>query len=117
MNLLDELKALGVEVSPQGNNLIIRPASKVPPELKERLRAHKSEVLAILNLRPGDRIPCRYDWLPGYRGIRLHCVAHQHEKGRTTVFRMVYRGHDVLLEMAEKGLLTGQAADDASRVN
>jgi hypothetical protein len=46
--ILEELKAIGVEVLPHGSDLVIRPASKVPPELKERLRAHKAEVLAIL---------------------------------------------------------------------
>ena len=50
--ILEELKAIGVEVVPQGDNLAIRPASKVPPELKERLRQHKAEVLAILKARP-----------------------------------------------------------------
>ncbi len=46
--VLEELKAIGVEVTPQGTNLVIRPASKVPAELKERLKAHKAEVLAVL---------------------------------------------------------------------
>ena len=46
--ILQELRALGVEVIPDGESLLIRPASKVPPELKERLRAVKSEVLAAL---------------------------------------------------------------------
>jgi hypothetical protein len=39
--VLDEFVAIGVQVIPQGGNLVICPASKVPPELKERLRAHK----------------------------------------------------------------------------
>jgi hypothetical protein len=51
--LLQELRAIGVEVTPQGDNLAIRPASKVPPELKERLRAHKAEVLAVLKAEAG----------------------------------------------------------------
>lgn len=51
MNILSELSALGVEVVPQGENLIIRPASKVPPELKEQLRQRKDEVLAALKAR------------------------------------------------------------------
>jgi hypothetical protein len=46
--ILQELRALGVEVIPDGESLLIRPASKVPPELKERLRAAKREVLAAL---------------------------------------------------------------------
>ena len=52
MTVLDELKAIGVEVIPQGDNLAIRPASKVSPELKERLRQHKAEVLAVLKAHP-----------------------------------------------------------------
>jgi hypothetical protein len=46
--VLDELRAIGVDVVPFGDNLVIRPASKVSPELKERLRAAKAEVLAAL---------------------------------------------------------------------
>jgi virulence-associated protein VagC len=46
--ILEELRALGVEVMPHGDNLVIRPASKVPPDLKARLRAAKTEVLAAL---------------------------------------------------------------------
>ena len=46
--VLEELKALGVDVLLFADKLVIRPASKVPPELKERLRAHKAEVLAAL---------------------------------------------------------------------
>jgi len=125
--LLDELRAIGVDVLPQGSNLLIRPASKVPPELKERLKAHKAEVLEALRSRPaisspegraktGKAITCRYDWQPGYRGLRLHCVAHHHAAGTATVFRMTSCGHDVLLEMAELGILTGQAMEDSRRV-
>jgi len=119
--LLEELKAIGVEVTQQGENLAIRPASKVPPELKARLRAHKAEVLAILKARPATKpakpIECQYDWIPGYRGLRLHCVAHHHAAGTATVFRMTCCGLDALLEMAELGILTGQANEDSRRVN
>jgi len=48
LGILEEFKALGVQVIPQGNNIVIRPASIVPQDLKERLRAHKAEVLAML---------------------------------------------------------------------
>ena len=115
LEILEEFKALGVEVTPDGENLVIRPASKVPPELKERLRAAKAEVLAALKARPAtppkpDKpVECRYDWQPGYRGLRLHCVAHHHAPGTATVFRMTSSGRDVLLEIAELGILTGQA--------
>ena len=46
--ILDELRAIGVEVIPEGESLVIRPASKVPAELKARLKAAKAEVLAAL---------------------------------------------------------------------
>jgi len=54
IDVLNELKAIGVEVIPLGENLLIRPASKVPADLKERLKAHKPEVLAAL------RANCRH---------------------------------------------------------
>jgi len=63
--VLDELRAIGVDVVPFGDNLVIRPASKVPPELKAKLREHKAEILAALSgqfdcLRiPGANLPER----------------------------------------------------------
>src|SRR5947209_1000970 len=56
---------------------------------------------------------CRYDWLPGYRGLRLHCVAHQSHAASTTVFRMTWSGHDTLQELLRLGFLTGDALADA----
>jgi hypothetical protein len=113
--VLDELKVLGVEIVPQGENLVIRPASKVPPDLKARLRAQKPAILAALRSRTATA--CRYDWQPGYRGLRLACVAHHHALGTATVFRMSTGGRDVLLEMAEAGILTGQAWEDSRKAN
>jgi hypothetical protein len=126
--VLEELKAIGVEVVPIGGNLVIRPASKVPPQLKERLRAEKAQVLEALRNRPpigskearadtGKAISCRYDWLEGYRGLRFHCLAHHHPAGTSTAFRMTCCGRDVLLEMRELGILTGQALEDSRRAN
>lgn len=66
--------------------------------------------------RQGQTGPCRYDWQPGYPGLRLRCVSHPHAAGTATVFRMLSCGHDVLLEMKELGILTGQALTDAQRV-
>lgn len=117
--ILEELKAIGVEVILQGNSLAIRPASKVPPGLKQRLRQHKAEVLAVLKAqratRPATATTCRYDWKPGYEGLRLHCVTHHHGEGTDTVFRVCYGGYDTLLEMLERGFLTGQALKEARR--
>lgn len=118
--ILEELRALGVDVVADGENVVICPASKVPPELKQRLKSQKAEVLVVLKARPGktgNLIECRYDWQPGYRGLRLHCVAHYHAAGTATVFRMTCCGRDVLLEMSEQGILAGQAREDSARVN
>jgi hypothetical protein len=121
--VLEELQALGVQVIPDGENLVICPASRVPPELKEKLKAAKPEVLALLKARPAtppkpDKpIECRYDWLPGYRGLRLHCTLHHHAGGTATVFRMTSCGRDVLIEMAELGILSGEALADSQRFN
>jgi hypothetical protein len=121
--IISELRALGVEVIPDGDALIIRPASKVPFELKERLRVAKAEVLAALKARPatpfkaGKRIGCRYDWVDGYRGLRLHCVAHNHAAQTTTVLVMRWAGRDTLQDMAESGILSGEALKDSQRVN
>ena len=51
LTVLEELRALGVQVIPDGGNLVICPASKVPSELKAKLREHKAEILAVLSRR------------------------------------------------------------------
>lgn len=63
--VLEEIEALGVEIFSQGGNLVIQPASRVPSELKERLRAHKAEVLAVLKPRPAACSPTCYEVEPG----------------------------------------------------
>ena len=121
--ILQELRALGVDVIPDGDNLVIRPASRVPPELKERLKAAKAEVLAALKARitarfkTGTAVECRYDWVDGYRGLRLHCVAHNHAAQTTTILVMRWAGRDTLQDMAESGILSGEALKDSRRVN
>jgi hypothetical protein len=45
---------------------------------------------------------CRYDWKPGWRGLRLHCVSHDHSAGTDTAFRSTWRGYACFkLAMAE----------------
>jgi hypothetical protein len=48
LQMLKELRDIGVEVVLQGENLVIQPASRVPPELKARLRAEKPRLLEVL---------------------------------------------------------------------
>ena len=52
--ILNRLSKLGVTASAQCGNIAIRPASKVPPELKAEVRFNKSELLAILAQSLGD---------------------------------------------------------------
>lgn len=126
--LIEEVRRLGVDLRPDGDALVVRPAGKLPRQLKERLREQKPAILEALRIRSAPYSPvvgaeiekavhCRYDWQPGYRGFRLHCVVHNHHAGTSTVFRMISLGRDVLLEMAELGILTGRAAEDGTRVN
>lgn len=58
---------------------------------------------------------CRYDWQLGYRGLRLHCVAHPAHGGSTTVFRLAWAGYDTLAELLRLEMLTGEALTDARR--
>ena len=46
--LLEQLTALGVQTIPDGDKLRLRPAQAIPPDLLERVRAHKPELLAAL---------------------------------------------------------------------
>jgi hypothetical protein len=48
--LLDALRELGVEVIISGENLRVRPASKIPDGLDCEIRRLKPELLAILDL-------------------------------------------------------------------
>lgn len=91
--------------------------------MKERLKAAKAEVLAALKgrlatpFKAGKPTGCRYDWVDGYRGLRLHCVAYNHAAQTTTVLVMRWAGHDTLQEMGELGILSGEALKDSQRVN
>jgi hypothetical protein len=47
-SLLDELHSLGVTLESRGDRLRFKPVNAVPPDLVEHLRAHKDEVIALL---------------------------------------------------------------------
>ena len=47
-SLLVEARRYGVEVAVIGGTVCVRPADHLPTHLRERLRAHKAEVLAAL---------------------------------------------------------------------
>jgi hypothetical protein len=124
IEILETLRSLGITVQVIGpDRLRLQPASLVPPDLVAKIREAKLEIIAALSAqKPRKVVECRYDWIPGYRGLRLHCVVHKHKAsaeggGTSTVFRFVHLGYDVLLDMAGKDMLAGQALKDAQRVN
>lgn len=47
IELLEKLDALGISCTPDGERLLVRPASKLPPNLAEEIKVHKAELLAI----------------------------------------------------------------------
>ena len=46
--LMDQLKALGIQVERHGDRLRLRPVVALSPELTEQLRNHKSELLFLM---------------------------------------------------------------------
>jgi len=56
--LLSEVKRRGVEIrsNETGDRIRLRPGSLLTPELRDELKAHKAEVLALLTGRPGERV-------------------------------------------------------------
>jgi hypothetical protein len=59
LQILEDLRQVGIHVTPRGNDLLVCPASKLTPELRERLRAAKAQVLAALRSRSARIVvPC-----------------------------------------------------------
>ena len=52
--VLNRLSELGVTARAEGGMVLIQPASKVPPELKDAVRENKAEILALLDGPVGD---------------------------------------------------------------
>ncbi len=48
VEVLARLQTCGVSVSVDREELVLRPGSKVPPELLAEVRKHKSDLLAVL---------------------------------------------------------------------
>ena len=46
--LIAECGRRGITLEPNGNLLLVTPEESVPPELVEKLRVHKREILAVL---------------------------------------------------------------------
>jgi ribonuclease HI len=121
--ILCELRQRGVTIRVEEGKICLRPESELNDGILDLIRQHKPEILRELLSPPlvtqpktARPIECRYNWAPGYRFLRLYCVAHQHEIGASTVFRTAFDKRDVLAEMARLGILTGQALEDSRAV-
>lgn len=64
-DLLAELNRLGVQLKADGDRLGFGPRGLVPPDLADRIRAHKAELLALVRQRD-ELIP--YCTADGRRG-------------------------------------------------
>jgi len=61
VELLKELETLGVSVSVDGDEMVLRPGARVPSEMMGPLRRAKDEIMAMLTLPTGA---CTCDPLP-----------------------------------------------------
>lgn len=123
MKLLDHLLSIPEFESAEdekinfSRNIITSVTSVTPPTTAEQMRIRPAVGSQEEREQRGKAISCRYDWLDHYRGLRLHCTVHRHAAGTDTVFVTRWQGNDTLLEMAELGILTGRALEDARRTH
>src|SRR3989442_2996512 len=54
--VLSRLRLLGVTLTPVGDRIRCRPASVVPPDLRDIMKEHKDEILKLLATEAGDGI-------------------------------------------------------------
>ena len=69
VDLLAHLRALGVSVGVQGDRLWYEPRSVVAPELVDRLRRHKADLLLLLG---GVAVRCDRCRSTEYRDVSIH---------------------------------------------
>jgi hypothetical protein len=63
--LLARVRDAGITISADGAELVVRPASKLTPELRSDLRAAKPQLLALLRSEDADRAPRNLDAAKG----------------------------------------------------
>jgi hypothetical protein len=61
--LVGEAPVWGIHLERSGDKLVIYPASKCPREFKELLRAHKAEILDLLEAKADGLAPDCAPWL------------------------------------------------------
>ena len=91
MVILKEMSDRGIEVQRDGDRLRFRPASAMPPDLADRLRTHKAEILAALRYETSDGWT-RPDWIERLRYLAGICI----HAGRAQELREWADGLDAL---------------------
>ena len=74
--LLKRLQSIGVSITVDRDELVLRPASKVPPGIKDALRENKPELLNILTRPLGDAPP-QLDRPPATEQELRHLIDHR----------------------------------------
>ncbi len=61
MTLIRELKSAGLALDVAPDGLHVTPKARITPELRERIRAHKAELMAALGPPPDDKAAMEAD--------------------------------------------------------
>jgi hypothetical protein len=76
--LLDDLRTAGLTVTADGDRLVIRPGSRLPDSLRERVRTHKAALLDLLGGRTEPPVePTAWRWrlsFPDGAVLDLRCL-------------------------------------------
>ena len=104
VELLGQLRSCDISVSVDKDELVLRPASKVPPELLTEVRKHKHELVELLSSDHGYRRRYRrciefvdLPWPVGYGGLPVdEVVKAEAQNDRLGVTDPVYRRLNVL---------------------
>ncbi len=76
--LLSDLKELGIKILINKDRLGIKPASRVPLDLKERIKQNKAQIIKALSQLPKDAcFACKsYNWWLSIYGVWICGVCH-----------------------------------------
>ena len=69
--ILDRLQQLGISLTIAGDRIQYRPASRMPPDLAEALRGHKTELLQTLKQRQTPKPDFSYWVLEEWRRVSI----------------------------------------------
>ena len=119
--LLEELRGHGVELSTEGEQLRYRPKSAVTPELLDRLKEHKVDVLKLLTwerrkLEEADRRGLLIRWSDYPVWIKLHdpTTGEWHEVRAEECLPSVVETANRYrkMDLRGRGIANGQMPDD-----